>query len=390
MQRAGKILIVDDEKSNRQILEANLLSEGYLTFQASNGKEAIQLTKEISPDMILLDVMMPELDGFAVCQRLKNDPATKIIPVIIITALDDRETRICGLEAGADDFLTKPVNPLELKARVRSLIRVKRYYEQIEDMNQKLLANMIKAQQIQRSLMPKEFPQLEEVHFEAFYQAAEIVGGDYYNVYLVDEENICIYVADVTGHGLDAAMLTIFIKETINSYIRQSLAKGHNLSPRRCLAELDEKFKAEDFPDDIFITIFLGFLNLKSKVFTYSSAGFVEFPYVFGPRGVWQLHCPGSLIISFGTSGGYEEKTLELQLGERILFYTDGLVEQQADSGEFFGPERLRKLLEKYQMVGNKNLLKAIISSAQAFSGTTTFQDDIVLLQLTMKGVNIK
>lgn len=177
MQIPGKVLIVDDEKSNRQILEAYLLSEGYLTFQASGGQEAMQLTKEISPDMILLDVMMPEMDGFAVCHFLKNDPATKIIPVIIITALDDRETKIRGLEAGADDFLTKPVNPLELKARVRSLIRVKRYYEQIEDMNQKLMANMAKAQKIQRALMPKEFPQTKEFHFQAFYQAAEMVGG---------------------------------------------------------------------------------------------------------------------------------------------------------------------------------------------------------------------
>lgn len=384
MQIPGKVLIVDDEKSNRQILEAYLLSEGYLTFQASGGQEAMQLTKEISPDMILLDVMMPEMDGFAVCHFLKNDPATKIIPVIIITALDDRETKIRGLEVGADDFLTKPVNPLELKARVRSLIRVKRYYEQIEDMNQKLMANMAKAQKIQRALMPKEFPQTKEFHFQAFYQAAEMVGGDYYNVFPVDEENICLYVADVTGHGLDAAMLTIFIKETINGYIRQTFTKGQIFSPRLCLVELDEKFKAEDFPEDIFITIFLGFINLKNRTFTYSSAGFVEFPYVFGPRGVWQLHCPGSLIISYGSLGEYEEKTLALHPGDRILFYTDGLVEQRTTSGEIYGPERLKRLLENYQSIGKENLLSEIISSVQSFAGGSTFQDDIVLLQLVV------
>jgi putative two-component system response regulator len=129
---SAKILIVDDDQHVRETLTRVLQREGYLLITATNGLEALDVVARESPDLILLDVTMPELDGFAVCQRLKNDERTALIPVTMLTGLDDREHRRYGLEAGADDFLTKPFEPSLLRARIRSQLRVKRLTDQLD------------------------------------------------------------------------------------------------------------------------------------------------------------------------------------------------------------------------------------------------------------------
>jgi len=132
MERKSTILIADDEPSARDTLEALLFREGYdLTFAAS-GQEALACLDDLAPDVILLDVMMPELDGFEVCRRIKADERWRHIPVILVTALGSKEDLAHGLDAGADDFLHKPVNGIELRARVRSMLRIKRQFDELE------------------------------------------------------------------------------------------------------------------------------------------------------------------------------------------------------------------------------------------------------------------
>ncbi len=123
---SARILVVDDIAINVRLLEAKLLVEYYDVIAAGDGPTALTLAKERAPDLVLLDVMMPGLDGFEVCRRLKADPETAHIPVVMVTALDDTADRVRGLEAGADDFLTKPINDVALFARIRSLVRLKR------------------------------------------------------------------------------------------------------------------------------------------------------------------------------------------------------------------------------------------------------------------------
>jgi len=125
------ILIVDDDEKNIKLLKAYLQAEEYRIFQALNGEDALKMVNNFNPDVILLDVMMPGIDGFEVCKRLKTDEKTKMIPVVMVTALREREDRIKALEAGADDFLSKPVNKTELLVRVKSLLRIKSYHDQL-------------------------------------------------------------------------------------------------------------------------------------------------------------------------------------------------------------------------------------------------------------------
>jgi len=137
---AGKVLVVDDEAANVQLLTTLLTREGYAVVTASNGEEALGAIARESPDLVLMDVMMPKLNGYQVCEQLKKNDATRLTPVVLVTALNEREGKIRGINSGADDFLTKPVNAHELKARVRSLVRLKRYTDDLDSAESVILS----------------------------------------------------------------------------------------------------------------------------------------------------------------------------------------------------------------------------------------------------------
>jgi putative two-component system response regulator len=137
---AATILIVDDTEGSARMLERLLVRDGYRVRLARDGAQALKAVAQEMPDLILLDVVMPTLDGFETCRRLKTDPATRLVPVVLVTALTNRTDRIAGLEVGADDFLSKPVNAAELAARVRSLLRIKRYTDELDSAESVILS----------------------------------------------------------------------------------------------------------------------------------------------------------------------------------------------------------------------------------------------------------
>ncbi len=158
-QPKPKVLIVDDEPMNVELLEAYLGSE-YVTVSASNGKEALTKVNEEKPDILLLDIMMPEMNGYDVCKLIRSAEGTQLLPVVMVTALSNREDRIRGVEAGADDFLIKPVDKVELTARIRSLLRIKHLHNSLQQEKDKLEMQTVSDLCLQGSspLLLKPFP----------------------------------------------------------------------------------------------------------------------------------------------------------------------------------------------------------------------------------------
>ena len=132
MTEQARILVVDDQAPNRKLLTDLLRTKGYTVETASGGQEALVKVRASRPDLVLLDVVMPDLSGYEVCKIIRSDPDTGVLPIIMVTALDPTEERVKGLEAGADDFLTKPINVAELLARVRSLLRIKTFHDTVQ------------------------------------------------------------------------------------------------------------------------------------------------------------------------------------------------------------------------------------------------------------------
>jgi putative two-component system response regulator len=128
----GTVLLVDDVAGNTRLLQALLAGEGHTVLTAPDGAEALRLVRSNHPDLVLMDVMMPKVDGFDACRAIKQDPSTRLIPVVLITSLNDSASRILGIDAGADDFISKPFNANELRARIRSLLRIKRYTDDLD------------------------------------------------------------------------------------------------------------------------------------------------------------------------------------------------------------------------------------------------------------------
>ena len=165
MGKRSKILVVDDENRNLRLMEALLIPLGYEVILARDGEEALEKVREIPPDVVLLDIMMPKMDGFEVARRLKKDEETKIIPIVMVTALKEVEDRIKALEVGADDFLTKPVDKVELKARAQSLLKVKAYNDYMRNYQKELEAEVAKrTKQLRRAFEKIKVASLDTIY----------------------------------------------------------------------------------------------------------------------------------------------------------------------------------------------------------------------------------
>ncbi len=163
--KTGSILVVDDQEINRRLLEAMLVPLGYQVIQAADGEQALKLAREEQPDLVLLDIMMPGMDGFEVAHRLKSDPATRNISIVMVTALKEVESKVRALEAGADDFLTKPVDKAELQARVRSQLQVKAYHDHLLHYQQELQAEVARrTAQLRKAYREVKNASLDTIH----------------------------------------------------------------------------------------------------------------------------------------------------------------------------------------------------------------------------------
>jgi serine phosphatase RsbU (regulator of sigma subunit) len=331
------ILVVDDAPANIQVVNS-ILKDTYKVRIATNGTKALELVNVAPPpDLILLDIVMPGMDGYEVCTRLKNDPQTKDIPVIFLTAQTETEDETRGFEVGAVDYIHKPFSPAVVKARVNTHLVLRGIREQLAQQLLAIQKELETARQIQLSILPTYIPKAHGLDIAARYVPMTAVAGDFYDFIFVDEKHIGVLVADVSGHGMPAALIASMLK--IAFAAQASLVA----EPERVLSGLNQalcgKFQHH------YVTAAYAYIDMEMRTLTYAGAGHPPLLLWGSSRqGVQDVIENGLFLGKFDTAT-YSSVELPLLPDDWILLYTDGIPETTSPAMVEFGDERFRQVL---------------------------------------------
>ncbi|MZP28506.1 SpoIIE family protein phosphatase [Heliobacterium undosum] len=382
-ESSAQILVVDDVVTNVELMRLQLTRAGYQVLTAFNGEQALESIKRTLPDLILLDVMMPGMNGFEVCAKLKEDPHTQLIPVVLVTALHEVEDRIKGIEAGADDFISKPFNRVELLTRVKSLLRIRKLYRQleksyreIESKNAILTEELRMARHVQQHLLPTGYPSMERLAFEVTYRPTIEIGGDFYDFITVNKDEVGVFVSDVSGHGVSAAMLTMVISTMMRSITQETLAPGQVLD--RLNLQFGKMVEGE--LTGTFVTAFSLLVNEATGRVHYANAGHPSPLLLRGDSDeVEKLDTDGFPLGLFDTAE-YESREVDILPGDKLVLYTDGIYDVVNERKECFGFSRFVALVKELRYLPAKKMAEAIMARISAFAQQMPQPDDICLV----------
>ena len=387
MATKPKILIVDDEPFNVDYLEQELEDRDYDTLSAANGREALEKVGAEAPDLILLDIMMPVMDGFEVLRRLKSNPDTRDIPVIVISANNNLESVVKGIQLGAEDYLPKPFEPVLLQARLHSSLEKKRLRD-LEHLYLKgLQREMEIARDIQKSFLPSELPRVEGWELAACFKAAREVAGDFYDAFLLPDGNLACVVGDVCGKGVGAALYMTLFRSLIRATCTTDLlpdSGGLTTAERlQHAVAFTNRYVAETHESGAtFATMFLGVFEPEGGRLTYVTAG--------QERPLWSSEgCPPTALQTTGPIVGmipearFGVKEIVMNRGDLLLIFTDGITEAQDAGLQCFGKERLPALLDGDRAPAA--VLERIDGEVSCFVGDAEQFDDITLLTVHRK-----
>jgi phosphoserine phosphatase RsbU/P len=390
-----RVLIVDDVAVNLKLLRAILLRAGHEVIEATSGQEALERVREAAPDLILLDVMMPGMDGYEVCRLLKADPATAAVPVVFVSALGEVTERIKGLEIGAEDYLSKPFDNGEVVARVKAQLRLRHLTRALEEQSRELQAkqrhieeDLRAAAEIQRALLPRPGVRVPGLSAAWLFEPCSTIGGDIFDLFALDDDHAAAYVIDVSGHGVPPALLTVSVSQALSLEAGATLlhhADGSRsaASPSAVLGLLDRDYPIERF--GMFFTIAYLVLRRSDGLLRYSCAGHPP-PLLVRPDGEVRPLPEGGPIIGLGVGLGYEEGSVRLSPGDRVVLYTDGVVEFMDPAREVFGDARLEALLRERRAEPLDRLCDAIRSELARHARGAEAIDDVSILALEYQG----
>ncbi len=391
MNTLSKILIVDDEPFNLDYLEQELEGSDFEVISARNGQEALEKVNIASPDLILLDIMMPVMDGYEVLRQLKADATTRDIPVVIISASNDLKSVVRGIQMGAEDYLPKPFEPTLLHARVSSSLEKKRLHD-LQTLYLKSLERELEiAREIQMSFLPTHLPTLEGWDIAAYFKAAREVAGDFYDAFLLPNDQLVFNVGDVCGKGIGAALFMTLYRSLIHaaattSYFTLPGNGQADFAAQRLKQAIScaNSYVMDTHEDAKFTTLFIGLVELKTGRLTYANCG-NEPPLLIRKDGsLTELNPTGPAI---GIFKGIEFAVGEifLQKDDLLLAYTDGITDTMNAENSTFGRERLEGLIRGY--AGKcPDLLNLLVTHARQFAGGVEQFDDITLMALKRNG----
>ncbi|MDL1912498.1 response regulator [Chloroflexi bacterium CFX6] len=385
MNTPPRILIVDDEPYNVDYLQQELSDRNFELIAASNGQEALKKIRAASPDLVLLDIMMPVMDGFAVLEQVKADAATRDIPVIVISASNDLKSVVKGIQHGAEDYLPKPFEPVLLHARISASLDRKRLRDQEQLYLKGLERELEIGREIQEGFLPAELPRAEGWEIAAYFKAAREVAGDFYDAFHLPDGTIGLVIADVCDKGVGAALFMTLFRSLIRAAATAEFFTRETAAQDPIAARLERSISlANDYiakthgRTGMFATVFFGILDPKSGLLTYVNAGH-EPPVIVRADGAQTRLPKTGLAVGLLAGFKFTQKTHQFESGDLFFAFTDGAPECKNPRGEFFEREPLLALLDpKTESAGT--LLLDIESRLREHIAEAVQFDDITML----------
>jgi sigma-B regulation protein RsbU (phosphoserine phosphatase) len=384
--------VVDDTPINRRVLRAMLRLDGHEVLEAENGAKALELARAERPDLVLLDVMMPVMDGYTACAELKRDAALADVPVIFLSSRDEPGDKVRGLRLGAADYVAKPFNTEEVRARVSTHLRLRQLNRSLQRLNEELLAKQARLEEdlraaadIQRALIPRAHQTLPGFATAWRFVPCSTVGGDIFNLHALEGSCAAVYMLDVSGHGVPSAMVTVSVARSL-SPDGGVVLRGGVAPPREVMRELEREYPFERF--ERFFTISYLLVDTATGRVRYSSAAHPP-PLLVPREGPARVLPEGGPLLGLGVVEALEEGKVTLSPGDRVVLYTDGAFELTAPDGAAYGLERLHGLLEEHRHLDVEALCERVLHELEGFRGGAPAEDDITLLVLEYRGEDL-
>lgn len=388
------LLVVDDNEDNRYTLTRRLKREGYTNIAvAENGRQALEMVKAQPFDLMLLDIMMPEVNGYEVLERMKADAQMRHVPVIMISAVDELESVIRCIELGAEDYLPKPFNPTLLRARVGASLEKKRMRDDIMRHVRRMERDLETAREIQMSMVPTDFPVAQNsqgLEVYATLQPAYEVGGDFYDFFWLTPERLCVLVADVSDKGASAALHMARAKASIR-FLCSSEESGYMPTAAELVERIDREL-SRDNPHAMFITLLLAVVNVHTGELEWCNAGHNP-PCLLTAAGAVSV-VGGECGIPVGIDPKFfrNAETGQIPKGGSLFLYTDGVTEAMNLQKEMFGMERLdatlRGCVDQVTQASHapREVIASVLGAVQTFAGEAKPSDDITMLACRWHG----
>jgi len=388
----ARVLVVDDNEMNRDILARRLSRIGLNVDTAEDGNTGLDKILTGEYNLVMLDIMMPDIDGIEVLKRTREFFSKTELPVIMATAKDEGADLAEALSLGANDYVTKPLDFKVVRARVDNVLGYTQAANELSVANERMRSDLEAAARVQQSLLPDEHVDVEGAEFMWHYRPCDELAGDGLNVFKCDDENVAMYVMDVSGHGVAAALLSVSVTHHLSQLIGSSdesaqcdMTAENVVSPAWLASNLNALFPMQSVGRHYFTFVY-GVLNVKTRQFCFVSAGSPG-PLVVHADGTSEVHDVPAVPIGMFPDSEYVDTVIQLQQGDRLYLHSDGLYEERhPETREEFGRDRMQQALCAAAGAPFIVSLDKLLQSVIDWHGSEALSDDVAVMAVSVKG----
>ena len=367
-----RVLLVEDMENIAKLFSYNMEKAGFECKIARNGREGFELATKFQPDIIISDIMMPEVDGFEFRKMLLNDDALKIIPFIFLTSKGEEEDILEGYNLDIEDYLIKTSSAKVIIAKINAILKS----QQRE--RKKVVAEVHKAaDNLGARVVPEKAPELEGFTIKHWHVPFENVpGGDFIDYFKIDDDNLAVILGDVMGKKWGAWYFAVAYAGYVRSAIRFVLESSKQISPSEIVAKVNDSIYKDERLSQVFITLSLIIINKRGNLAKYSGAG--DLPLVYKSSEIKSIQSDG-LLLGFTDDAKYRDHIYKLQKGDELFLLTDGIIESRNLKGEQFELKRLLDVLKNSKE--DEDSFEKIKKEFSSFTGSK-YEDDISLITI--------